>query len=60
MTKSVKDYKVLKNEELEYNETIDAILSETMTAGVAARRKSRSKRSWAKVEPDGQVKQFLL
>ncbi|CAB3240945.1 unnamed protein product [Arctia plantaginis] len=55
---SVKDYKVLNNEVLEYNETIDAILSETMTAGVAARRKSRSKRSWAKVEQDGQASDF--
>uniref|UniRef100_A0A2A4JCD4 HTH La-type RNA-binding domain-containing protein n=1 Tax=Heliothis virescens TaxID=7102 RepID=A0A2A4JCD4_HELVI len=34
------------------------IVTDTMTAGVAARRKSRPRRSWAKVEQDGQASDF--
>lgn len=38
------------------DDTVTAkIVTDAMTAGVAARRKSRPRRSWAKVEQDGQV-----
>lgn len=37
------------------DDTVRDIVSDDMTAGVAARRKSRPRRSWAKVEQDGQV-----